>query len=42
MIEPDPHTQEVRRRQRARSIVLGLLLAGFALLIYGITIVRMG
>jgi hypothetical protein len=42
MSERDPHTEEVRRRQRARSIVLGLLLAAFVLLIYGITIARMG
>ena len=37
----DPHTDEVRRRQRARALVMALLLAGFAILVYAITIVRM-
>ncbi len=35
------HTNEVRRRQRSRALIMGLLLALFAILIYGITIVRM-
>ena len=37
----DPHTDEVRRRQRSRALVMALLLAAFAILVYGITIVRM-
>ena len=37
----DPHTQEVRRRQKSRALLLALLLGAFAILIYGITIVRM-
>ena len=51
MTPPDPaarpvddsaaHTAEVRRRQRSRALIMGLLLALFAILIYGITIVRM-
>jgi hypothetical protein len=32
---------EYRRRQRSRNIVLGLILSGFALLFFAITIVRM-
>lgn len=32
---------EIRRRQRSRNIVLGLLLAFFAVLFYAITIARM-
>ena len=41
MTPQDDRTAEIRRRQRSRAIVTGLLLAAFALLIYGITIVRM-
>jgi accessory gene regulator protein AgrB len=42
MTEENPqHLAEVRRRQRGRAIIMGLLLAAFAALIYGITIVRM-
>ena len=33
---------EQRRRRRARSIVLALVLAGFALLFYAVTIVKLG
>ncbi|MFA7595657.1 MAG: hypothetical protein WCY92_04800 [Novosphingobium sp.] len=33
--------EEYRRRQRARNNVLGVILAGFAVLIFAITIVRM-
>lgn len=36
----DPDEQ--RRRQRMRSIAIGLLLAGLALLFYVATIVRLG
>lgn len=36
--EPD---DEYRRRQRGRNIVLGLILGGFAVLFFAITIVRM-
>ena len=36
--EPD---EEYKRRQRARNIVVGLLLVGFAVLLFAITIVRM-
>jgi hypothetical protein len=38
----DPRDEEVRRRQRSRALVIGLLLAGFAVLIYAITIAKMG
>ena len=39
----DPLDQkEVRRRQRSRSIVMGLALAAFVILLYFITIARMG
>ncbi len=42
MTPEDPtHLAEVRRRQRGRAIIMGLLLAAFAALVYGITIVRM-
>ena len=42
MSAPDPLTEEVRRRQRSRAIVMGLLLGAFAILLYLITIARMG
>ena len=42
MSAPDPLTQEVRRRQRSRAIVMGLLLGAFVILLYFITIARMG
>jgi hypothetical protein len=42
MSEPDPLTEEVRRRQRSRAIVMGLLLGAFVILLYFITIARMG
>jgi hypothetical protein len=38
----DPVTAEVRRRQRARAIVLGVLLGAFVILLYAITIARIG
>jgi hypothetical protein len=38
----DPRDEdEIRRRQRSRALVMGLLLAGFAVLIYAITIAKM-
>jgi hypothetical protein len=37
----DPHTEEVRRRQRGRAIVMGLALAGFVVLTFFITIAKM-
>ena len=41
-LAPPPDEQEVRRRQRSRAIVMGLLLAGFVILVYAITIAKMG
>jgi len=39
----DPVDQkEVRRRQRSRSIAMGLVLGAFVILLYLITIARMG
>ena len=37
----DPVTEEVRRRQRGRAIVMALGLGGFVVLIYFITIAKM-
>ncbi len=42
MSAPDPLSEEVRRRQRGRAIVMGLLLGAFAILLYLITIARIG
>ena len=33
---------EIRRRQRARAIILAVLLGMFAVLVYAITIAKMG
>ncbi len=38
----DPVTEEVRRRQRSRAIVMGAALGAFVILLYFITIVRVG
>ena len=38
----DLDQKEVRRRQRSRSIVMGVALAAFVILLYLITIARMG
>lgn len=35
-------TAQQRRRQRNRSIAIALLLAGFAVLFYAVTIVKLG
>ena len=34
--------EEVRRRQRSRAIVMAVLLLGFAILVYAISIAKMG
>ena len=39
---PTREEQEIRRRQRSRAIVMGLLLAAFVILVYAITIAKMG
>ena len=36
------HQEEVRRRQRSRALVMGLVLALFAVLLYAITIAKIG
>ncbi|MFN3388324.1 MAG: hypothetical protein ACK40O_05285 [Allosphingosinicella sp.] len=41
MTPPDPDQDEIRRRQRSRAIVMGLLLGAFVILIYFITIAKM-
>ena len=33
---------EVRRRQRSRSIIMAVLLIGFAALVYALSIAKMG
>ncbi len=42
--EPAPLSaeDEIRRRQRSRSLVMALALGAFVILLYAITIVRMG
>ena len=38
----DPRDDEIRRRQRSRAIIMALLLGAFAILVYAITIAKMG
>ena len=38
---PDPVTQEIRRRQRMRAILMAVGLGAFVVLVYFITIARM-
>jgi hypothetical protein len=33
---------EIRRRQRARAIIMALLLGAFAILVYAITVAKIG
>ena len=39
MTDPD-RQKEIRRRQKSRAIVMGLLLGAFVVLLYAITIIR--
>jgi hypothetical protein len=41
MSPPDPHQDEIRRRQKSRAILTGLILAAFVILVYAITIAKM-
>ena len=38
----DPRDDEIRRRQKTRAIIMALLLGAFVILIYAITIAKMG
>jgi hypothetical protein len=38
---PPPSDEEIRRRQKARALVMAVLLAGFVILVYAITIAKM-
>jgi hypothetical protein len=38
---PPPGPDEIRRRQRARALIMGVLLGAFVILIYAITIAKM-
>ena len=38
----DPRNEEIRRRQKTRAIIMALLLGGFVVLVYAITIAKMG
>ena len=39
---PMPDEPEIRRRQRSRALIMGVLLALFAVLVFAITIAKMG
>lgn len=38
----DPRDDEIRRRQRSRAIIMAVLLGASVVLIYAITIAKMG
>ncbi|HYW14888.1 MAG TPA: hypothetical protein VE891_01865 [Allosphingosinicella sp.] len=38
----DPRDDEIKRRQKTRAIIMALLLGAFVVLIYAITIAKMG
>ncbi|HEX9947968.1 MAG TPA: hypothetical protein VGA98_10545 [Allosphingosinicella sp.] len=38
----DPRDDEIRRRQKTRAIIMALLLGAFVILVYAITIAKMG
>jgi hypothetical protein len=38
----DPRDEEIRRRQKTRAIIMALLLGAFVVLVYAITIAKMG
>ena len=42
MTGQEPSVEEIRRRQRSRALVMGLALGAFVVLLYLITIVRIG
>ena len=37
-----PDEPEIRRRQKSRTMIMGVLLAAFVVLVYAITIAKMG
>jgi hypothetical protein len=37
-----PDEQEIRRRQKSRAIIMAVMLAAFVVLVYAITIAKMG
>jgi accessory gene regulator protein AgrB len=41
-VTPQDHQDELRRRQKSRALVMALILGGFVLLIYAITIAKLG
>ncbi|MGZ8350727.1 MAG: hypothetical protein ACXWU2_11915 [Allosphingosinicella sp.] len=42
MTPGDPDIDEIRRRQRSRALIMALALGAFVVLMYFITIVRIG
>jgi hypothetical protein len=38
----DPREDEIRRRQRTRAVIMAVLLGAFVVLVYAITIAKMG
>ena len=42
MNDQDPIRQEIRRRQKGRSLIMAIALGAFVVLLYFITIARIG
>jgi hypothetical protein len=38
----DPREDEIRRRQRTRALIMAVLLGAFVVLVYAITIAKLG
>ena len=38
----DPRDEEARRRQRSRAVIMAVLLGAFVVLVYAITIAKIG
>ena len=38
----NPDEREIRRRQKSRAIIMAVMLAAFVVLVYAITIAKMG
>lgn len=41
-MSPMPDEIEIRRRQKSRATIMALLLGGFAILVFAITLAKMG
>ena len=42
MAQQDPRDEEAARRRRRRSLAIGLILAALVIMVYAVTVVRLG